>query len=92
MYYHTLVTYADGLSDRRIRIEFKSSATSKRGLMRALANEVVERLGTDVFEIGDELMSRRYKYDWSNTRVKLDQSDKRRCYEYAKSFLFDRRY
>ena len=87
MYYHTNLTVADGMSDRRCRIDFTSKATTHDGILRALAKAIVDKFGTDAFEVSDRIMRRQYKDEFSTAQVRLTCNDRIRVWEIAHDYL-----
>ena len=87
MYYHTNVIVADGFNDSRRRVDFTSRATTHEGILRALAKAIVDKFGTDVFEVSDRIMRRRYKDEFSTGQVHLSPSDRQTVWEIAHDMM-----
>lgn len=87
MYYHTSVTLIDGVWYVPKRVMFRSEATTKRGILKALAKAIVEQLGTDVFHVSDSIMSRKRKDDWPSGQIRLTKADENFVWQTAHNML-----
>ena len=86
MYYHTIII-VDNDKDFRKRVMFKSDAKTTRGVLKALAKEIVDRYHTDVFDVTDSILSRKRKNDWPDRQLRLSAADKYFVWETAHNLL-----
>lgn len=72
---------------RYVAVEFKSDAKTDRGLMRAMAKAIVDKLHTDVFEITGRIYTKRYKDDWPRMGNRLSKADEHEVWRMAHEML-----
>lgn len=56
MWYTATCKFMEGLTTRGAFVTFRSRATTRRGLLRAMARAVVDSVGTDCFEMNRKVL------------------------------------